>query len=245
MKLLSSFKEYYQRSLFTITPLSKVFNPFYFARKGLYEAIEFFSSELSGSKRILDVGCGKKPYMHLFQNSEYIGLEIDSESNRLNKHADYFYDGHTFPFEDNSFDAVICNQVLEHVFEPSSFLKEINRCLKSDGKFLLTVPFVWDEHEIPYDFARYSSFGLIHLLERENFIVVDHKKSVDDIRVVFQLVLAYVYKVSIAPRRRFLQFLLTPVLVFPVNIIGDLLSWIFPQNQDLYLDNVILAEKGK
>ena len=54
----------------------------------------------------------------------------------------------------------MCNQVLEHVFNPDDFVREIARVLKPGGALLLTVPFVWNEHEQPYDYARYSSFGL-------------------------------------------------------------------------------------
>ena len=61
---------------------------------------------------------------------------------------------------------MLCNQVLEHVFNPDEFLLKINRVLKNDGKLLLTVPFVWDEHEQPFDYARYSSFGLKALIEK-------------------------------------------------------------------------------
>jgi SAM-dependent methyltransferase len=66
--------------------------------------------------------------------------------------------------------------VLEHVFNPDDFLNEVNRVLKPSGKLLLTVPFVWDEHEQPYDYARYSSFGLRSLLEKHGFSIVKHEK---------------------------------------------------------------------
>ena len=68
-----------------------------------------------------------------------------------NKHADRSYDGKTFPFSDGEFDAVLTSEVLEHVFNPDEFLSEINRVLRDDGVLLLTVPFVWDEHEQPFD----------------------------------------------------------------------------------------------
>ena len=61
--------------------------------------------------------------------------------------ADYFYDGQSFPFKGGSFDVVLTNQVLEHVFNPDVFLSEIHRVLTPDGVLLLTVPFLWDEHE--------------------------------------------------------------------------------------------------
>src|SRR3546814_13294445 len=76
---------------------------------------------------MLDVGCGTKPYRELFELEEYIGLEIDSPSARTQSRADYFYDGKKFPFEAEIFNSVLCNQVLEHVFNPDDFLQEVDR----------------------------------------------------------------------------------------------------------------------
>lgn len=239
--MFSYLRNLYCLALFRPIWISILVNPFYFARKGLYSAIESFSDDSFG--KVLDVGCGQKPYQHLFPNSEYVGLEIDSPHNREQKQADYFYDGNTFPFEDNSFTTIVCNQVLEHVFEPVHLLSEINRCLESGGKLLLTVPFVWDEHEAPQDFARYSSFGLRYLLEKGNFEIVDQQKTISDIRVVFQLLAAYIYKICIDRKSHIQQIILTALLIFPINVTGEALGSILPSNEDLYLDNVIFAKK--
>ena len=215
-------------------------NPFYFARKALREEIGNLASNLQG--KILDVGCGTKPYRELFNCTEYVGLEIDSEQNRKSKQADYYYDGLTFPFDNASFDGVICNQVLEHVFTPDSFLLEINRVLKDNGKLLLTVPFVWDEHEQPYDFARYSSFGLKSLLEKSGFEVIQQRKTNDDARVLFQLLNAYLYKAFRTSNAK-INLLVCLCVMGPINIFGVIVSKLLPKNQDLYLDQVVLAIK--
>lgn len=95
-------------------------NPFYFARKRLYVHISELIKKLNG--KILDVGCGQKPYRNLCNATEYIGLDIDTPLNRFNKKADYFYDDKTMPFENNRFGGLICNQVFEHVFNSKEFL---------------------------------------------------------------------------------------------------------------------------
>jgi len=169
-------------------------NPFYFARAGLAKVIRRHASALSG--RLLDIGCGSKPYQNLFHVEEYLGLDIDSEYSRKRGIADYFYDGNTFPVGTESFDSALCNQVLEHVFNPDAFLSEIYRVLKRDGKLLLTVPFVWDEHEQPSDYARYSSFGLKALLEKNGFRIIQHERIGADASILFQLINAYLYTVS-------------------------------------------------
>ena len=134
--------------------------------------------------------------------------------------ADYYYDGKTFPFKESEFDSVVTNQVLEHVFNPDEFLSEINRVLKINGKLLLTVPFVWDEHEQPYDYARYSSFGLKSLLEKNGFEILDLRKSVNDYSVLAQLFNAYIYKIT--RRNIFIKNLALILVIAPVTIFGNI-----------------------
>lgn len=236
---MSRWKTIVQKELFNPGLLGMVINPFFIARRGLYKHIAQWADELSG--RILDVGCGTKPYKHLFNYSAYIGLDIDTTLNREEKDIDVFYDGHVFPFPDSSFDSVLCNQVIEHVFNPEDFLKEMFRVLKPGAKCLITVPFVWDEHEQPYDFARYSSFGLRSLFERSGFRIVRQEKSVADLRVLVQLLNGYLYKKTV--RYRVVRMLATVFLMFPIHLIGIPLCWLLPSNEDLYLDNILLVAK--
>lgn len=215
-------------------------NPFYFARKGLYGNIAALAKNITG--KTLDVGCGQKPYKDLFNSSEYIGLEIDSEENRKSKNADFFYDGTRFPFLDAEYDSMVLNEVFEHVFNPDEFLCEVSRVIKPGGLLLLTVPFVWDEHEQPYDYARYSSFGIKYLLEKHGFLIVEQRKSINDIRVIFQMLNVFIYKKTVGNNGYFNLFIML-TLMAPFNIIGALLAKLFPNNNDLYLDNIVLAKK--
>ena len=238
--MIECFKAICRRQMFFPGLLGIFVNPFYFARSGLCDAMTEFAPLLSG--RLLDVGCGSKPYHSLFAVDAYVGLDIDSELTRKRGIADYLYDGNAFPFADASFDSVLCNQVLEHVFNPDEFLGEIVRVLKPGGKLLLTVPFVWDEHEQPYDYARYSSFGLRSLLEKQGFKVLQHKKLVDDASILFQLTNAYLFKIMQDFPRPFKLLLTASVMAF-INILGIIASRVLPNNPDLFLDHVVLAEK--
>ncbi|MFA6468256.1 MAG: class I SAM-dependent methyltransferase [Bacteroidota bacterium] len=217
-------------------------NPFYFSRRGLFHAMTDLGKELSGN--LLDIGCGTKPYEPYLSVRKYIGVEIDTERSRTTSKADLFYDGNKLPFAAHEFDSVLANEVFEHVFNPSGFLTEINRVLKIDGKFLLTVPFVWDEHEQPHDYARYTSFGLRHILELHGFEVVRHKKSVTNAAVIFQLIAEFIYKKTYV-NNVFLRQMLNVLLISPVTIIGIIISAVLPTNEDLYLDNIMLAKKVK
>jgi SAM-dependent methyltransferase len=239
--MIKRIKAIYQRQMFFPGWLGIFVNPFYFARSGLHDAMTGLAPMLSG--RLLDVGCGSKPYQALFAVDAYIGLDIDSEISRQRGIADHHYDGNTFPFADASFDSVLCNQVLEHVFNPDEFLGEILRVLKPGGKLLLTVPFVWDEHEQPYDYARYSSFGLRALLEKNGFKIVHHIKIGTDASILFQLANAYLFKVTQGlPWRSKLLF--TASVMAIVNVMGLLARRMLPDNPDLFLDHIALAEKA-
>ena len=128
--------------------------------------------------------------------------------------------------------------------KPNQFLKEINRVTKVGGRFLITVPFVWDEHEQPYDYARYSSFGLKHILAENGFEIMEHRKSNNGIEVIFQLINDYLYKV-IMTENVYFNLLIIILLMAPINMTGLILSKLLPRNNDLYLDNIVLAKKIK
>jgi len=240
--MFRTLKQIYTKEQFNPKILGLFINPFYFARKGLYQNVSKLITNLNG--KLLDVGCGTKPYENICNVDEYIGLEIDDEGNRQHNYADVFYDGKTIPFEDKSFDSILSNQVFEHVFNPNQFLKEINRVTKMGGRFLITVPFVWDEHEQPYDYARYSSFGLKYILAENGFEIMEHRKSNNGIEVIFQLINDYLYKV-IMTENIYFNLLIIILLMAPINMAGLILSKLLPRNNDLYLDNIVLAKKIK
>ena len=236
-----SFIEYYRHKQFFPGGMGIFINPFYFARKGLVKHISELGGQITG--RTLDVGCGSKPYAQLYRSEEYVGLEVDTPQNRAEKKADYFYDGGQFPFASATFDSLVANEVFEHVFNPDQFLGEVSRVLKPGGMMLMTVPFVWDEHEQPRDFARYSSFGIRAILEKHGFEIIEQRKSTDDIRVIVQLLNTYLFKITVT-RKAWVNLLITFLLMAPMNVLGELLFVITPRNPDLYLDNIILAKKA-
>lgn len=217
-------------------------NPFYFARSQLHTSLTLVADQVGG--RLLDVGCGSKPYEHLFRVTEYVGLEFEGAGDRAVTQGDFVYDGQTFPFADATFDTVFASQVFEHVFNPEQFLAEAHRVLRADGRLLLTMPFVWDEHEQPRDFARYSSFGIKHLLEKRGFRVLALHKTGADLSVALQMWGMYAYK-ALAPGTGGTKLAVAGLLTLPVNVAGSAMLPFFPRNPDLYLDLVVLSEKRR
>jgi SAM-dependent methyltransferase len=236
----SALHRRFWREQYEPTLLGLLTNPFYFARHGLLVGLREFFPALTGD--VLDVGCGCKPYRAYVPAENYVGLDIDSPFTRQVAEADLFYDGGRFPVADASFDGVLCSQVLEHVFNPAVFLAEIHRALRPGGRLLLTVPFMWDEHEQPRDFGRYSSFGLRAVLETAGFEIVAQRKSMADARAVVQLASAWLYKVVVT-RNKWLNLATQLVLIAPVNVLGAAVAAVLPRNEDFFLDNVILARK--
>jgi SAM-dependent methyltransferase len=206
----------------------------------LIKNIKLLGNNICG--KTLDVGCGIKPYEKHFNSTEYIGIDLQTTLHRLHNNINVYYDGKTIPLKDEQFDSAVTNQVLEHVFYPDLFLSEINRILKVNGYLLITAPFVWDEHEQPNDYARYTSFGLKHLLNKNGFEIINHIKSENNIKVIFQLLNGYIYK-KVLHKKYFIKQLSTIFIMCPITIMGILLNIILPDNDDLYLDNIILAKK--
>lgn len=164
--------------------------------------------------------------------------------NRIEKRRkqNNFYDGNIFPFENEMFESIVMFEVFEHVFNPNQFIREISRVLKSKGYLLITVPFIWDEHEQPYDYARYSSFGLKAIFEENGFEVIEHRKTNPNISVVFQLTNAYIYKIFMN-RNKYIREIINLLCCSIINILGTVFSRLLPNNPDLYLDNIIVLKK--
>ena len=215
-------------------------NPFYIIRRGLYLNVKANAKYLKG--KLLDFGCGNKPFKDLFGVDEYIGLDLEQSDNiEVNQDADVSYDGKTIPFDDNHFDSILASEVFEHVFNIDEILIEIHRVCKPNGYLLLTVPFIWDEHEVPFDYGRYTSYGIRHLIIKHGFEIVYQKKTTNYVETIFQMWNAYVYKHIF--KHPLAKLLLTPIFIAPITILGLIISKILPQNYNFFHNNIILAKK--
>src|ERR1700722_16833466 len=219
-------------------------NPGYLARNRLLKGISRHAQGMSG--KLLDFGCGSKPYRALFNVDEYIGLDFENPGHpHLNEQIDVFYDGKHIPFGDGVFDCIFSSEVFEHVFNLPSVLKEISRVLKPGGLILVTCPFAICEHEIPNDFARYSSYGLRHLMSEHGFETVIQEKTGNSVETVFQLWIMYIHQ-HINPAFRKIPVVRSAfrfVTYTGLNLMALGLSKILPDRRDLYLNNIIVCKK--
>lgn len=124
--------------------------------------------------RLLDIGCGLKPFRPLFAPyvDEHVGVDHPDSPHALSS-VDVLATAYEIPLPDGSFDTVLMSEVLEHLEEPQAALSEAFRLLAPGGKLILTTPFIWVLHEEPRDFYRYSPYGLRYLLSGAGFDVVD------------------------------------------------------------------------
>ena len=235
-------QSWYQRQMFDPGMMGWLVNPFFLARRELMRHLRPLLGELKG--QVLDVGCGRKPYEALVAADTYVGLDFDSPVTRELAAADVFYAGGAFPFAEARFDGALCTQVLEHVFTPHEFLEEISRVLMPGGVLILTVPFIWDEHEQPHDFGRYSSFGLKAMLEAHGFELVSQNKSGAGGLTLAQMTVGYWYKTT-RTQSRFWNAVVQLLVLAPMTFIGWILSSCLPADRDLYLDNIVWAKKRK
>jgi len=124
--------------------------------------------------RVLDYGAGNSPYQHLLKCDQYVTVDI---SQNLACNIDYLIvPGEKLPIQDQAFDLVLLLDVLEHIAEPDFVLGEIRRLLAPHGSLIISIPFMYREHETPYDFARYTAFGIQELLRRQHGEVVRIRK---------------------------------------------------------------------
>ncbi|MFC1598177.1 class I SAM-dependent methyltransferase [Patescibacteria group bacterium] len=115
------------------------------------------------NKTFLDIGAGRSVYKKILPAGiEYHALDYEETEGGYNKDSslDIVGDVQDMPIENNTYDSILCSEVLEHVPHPAQAAKEIMRVLKPGGTAIITVPFLGYYHDEPYDFFRFTKHGL-------------------------------------------------------------------------------------
>ena len=155
--------------------------------------------------RVLDVGAGESPWRDLLPvGGEYIGVDADLSGEFGMRHQSNitYYDGKRLPYDDSSFDHVLCTEVLEHVADPLVFLADLQRVLRHGGSLILTVPWSAQLHHLPYDYGRFTRFGLVELLNTAGFTCVTVEERGNDIAVIANKLIVLMIRL-LRPRRWF------------------------------------------
>lgn len=114
---------------------------------------------------VLDIGSGKGAFAKsLAACNQVFSLDYPATAIRYEAACDVYGDVRRLPFRTASVDVAIFFEVLEHVAEPAAAMAEISRVLKPGGKLIASVPFVYPVHDAPYDYWRFTRYGIEELL---------------------------------------------------------------------------------
>jgi SAM-dependent methyltransferase len=191
--------------------------------------------------KVLDVGCGDKPYQGWFGRLEkYVGVDVGKHSK-----ADVVVDSlGPWPFKQNVFDVVLCTQVFEHVPKLEETIQNIQEAVKPGGTLVVTVPFIYNEHGSPEDYRRFSVHGM-KILMAEMFEIVEVKVLGGIGSTVGILCLNWVEVVTSRYKAlRFVRGILLPLwmmVCFVVNGIGCLVDKI--DHTQAFYNNVLLVAR--
>lgn len=148
------------------------FHPQWFAHRQEKEMFTLIGRETGA--RVLDIGCAdQRINTFLPEDRAYIGLDYYSIATKWYGTRPTIYgDAHALPFADNKFESVLLLDVLEHLSTPEMCLAEVGRVLTAGGNLFLKVPFLYPIHDAPFDFHRWTRFGLTQLAQRHGLQVV-------------------------------------------------------------------------
>jgi SAM-dependent methyltransferase len=146
------------------------FDTYYLHYKSFHQELSK-AIEIYASGKLLDIGCGNKPYEKMFEGkiADYKGCDIVQSDE---KKVDIICEATNIPLPDESFNTVFSTQTIEHVADHQKLLNEAWRLLKPGGCIIVSGPMYWPLHEEPYDFFRFTKHGFKYILEKAGFEVV-------------------------------------------------------------------------
>lgn len=158
-----------------------------YERIGILEFVRREARLLAPGTVVLDVGAGDAPYRELFAHTDYRTVDWAASVHDLARASDFVASADALPVEDASVGAVVFTQVLEHVPDPVAVLTEAHRVLVPGGRLLVTVPLVWELHEEPHDYWRYTPHSLRYVTRRAGFAEIEIDARGDCLATLAQL----------------------------------------------------------
>jgi len=195
------------------TPL----HPQWFAHR--YERQRYRIAGQVATGRTLDIGCGRqnlRPYLN--RECSYTSLDAPATGEKLyGAQPDVFGDARELPFRDRQFDTVILLEVLEHLEHPETALQEARRLVKAGGTLIVSTPFLYPVHDAPWDFQRWTLYGLRRLAKSAGTRIKDLRSlgsTMESGCLIFNLALSW--HTLNAPAVARLPLLLLSMLLIPL-----------------------------
>jgi ubiquinone/menaquinone biosynthesis C-methylase UbiE len=202
---------------------------------------------------ILDVGAGSAPYKLLFnhciyKSQDFMQLEYNQLRGNSGYHKiDYISDIINIPVDNNTFDFILCTEVLEHVPDPIMALKEMTRILKHNGQILITAPLGSGLHQTPYHFyGGYTKFWYERFLKENNFEIIEISSNKGFYSHFSQELIRLFGRLS--PHQNFINLIFFPFwfLTIPLVISFPIISFFldsFDKRDDFTVGYHVLAKK--
>jgi len=132
--------------------------------------VRLVSQRLQDGQIVLDAGAGEAKHKRYFKRGRYLALDAGYGDAAWDYSGlDIRGDLEHIPLRNDSIDCILCMVVLEHTQDPRRVLLEFARVLKTGGSLVTVVPFLWEEHQIPHDYFRFTRYGVRSLFESSPF----------------------------------------------------------------------------
>lgn len=187
------------------------------------------------SLKIVDIACGTKPYYPLFKKKakEYIGIDIDIKKSEF---VDIIGSAEKLPFVDNYFDVALSTQALEHIRDYQAAVDEMYRVLKPEGIAFLSTHGVSEIHGAPYDFWRFTEYGLREVFSGYKEVEIINNGGA--VLCFFQILNTYLCKLGKYP-------VINLIVKFMI-VMNNLLGWYLDkllEKYDFYVVNYLVVAK--
>jgi SAM-dependent methyltransferase len=169
---------------------------------------------------VLDAGAGRQRYKPFFADCMYVAQEhpvAGAEMQGL-KEFDILCDVRHIPLLDNCVDAILSTSTLEHFEYPEEFFAESFRVLKPGGALFINVPFVYREHQIPYDFQRPTRYGVARWYKHAGFSSMTVRPTSSSIYTAAYFLQDAVQEELHRLKRRSFRALLSKFMVVATNL---------------------------
>lgn len=169
-----------------------------------------FLKKYSTDKKVLDVGGGRADFNHSYDVFFPNRFSVDIDPKR---EPDLVADVHNLPIKDNTYEFVLCTEVIEHCHDPQKAVNEMMRVLKPGGTCVLTTRFMFPIHDFPHDYWRFTEMQMQKLFE--NSTIIELRSETETMSCVAAILQRILFQVKFKFANRLLKVpLLALVWIF-------------------------------